>query len=73
MNITAGFRVVMARYGVSSNQLAKAMGISNRGVNKAIGSNSIKKIDVIEKYCDAIGCSVVELMEEAKRAKDAIK
>ena len=68
MNITGGFRVVMARYNVSSNDLAKKLGISNRGVNKAIGSNSIKKMDTIKLYCDAIGCSTAELMEEAERA-----
>ena len=68
MNITGGFRVVMARYNVSSNDLAKKLGVSNRGINKAIGSDSIKKMDVIELYCNAIGCSVSELMEEAERA-----
>ena len=70
MNITAGFKVVMARYGVSSNDLAKKLGISNRGVNKAIGRNAIKKVDVIELYCNAIGCKVSELIIESERIKE---
>ena len=67
MNITSGFKIVMERYGVSSNELAKRRGVSNRAINKAIGRCSIKKIDVIEDYCASIGCPVSELIEEAEK------
>ena len=66
MNITDGFRVVMKRHGVSSNDIAKKLNISNRAVNKAIGSKAIKKVDVISEYCNAIGCEVSELMKEVE-------
>jgi transcriptional regulator with XRE-family HTH domain len=68
VNITAGFKIVMVRYGYSSNDLAKKLGVSNRAINKAIGSQSIKKIEVIMRYCEAIGCSMTELMDEAEKA-----
>ena len=68
MNITSGFKVIMARYNISSNDIAKQLGISNRAINKAIGSGSIKKMEVIREYCAAIGCPVSELIQEAEKA-----
>lgn len=69
MNITAGFKIMMIRHGVSALELAKRRGISCRAINKAIGSDSIKKMETIESYCESIGCTVAELMIEAEKAK----
>ena len=69
MNITAGFKIMMLRHGVNASELAKRRGISCRAINKAIGSDAIKKLDTIESYCNSIGCTVVELMEEAGKCK----
>ncbi len=69
MNVTAGFKIIMLRYGVNASELAKRKGISCRAINKAIGSDSIKKMETIKDYCDAIGCPVSELMSEAEKCK----
>ena len=73
MDITSGFKVVMGRYGVSSNELAKRLGISNAAISKAIGRNAVKRADTVEKYCNAIGCPVSELYQEAEKAEEIQK
>ena len=70
MNITSGFKICMERYGVSVVDIAKRRGTSCRAVSKAIGTGHVKKLDTIESYCGTIGCSVAELMEEAKLASE---
>ena len=70
MNITSGFKIVMERYGVTVLEIAKRRGTSCRAVSKAIGTGHIKKIDTIASYCETIGCSVEELMAEAKLASE---
>ena len=70
MNITSGFKIVMERYGVSAVEIAKRRGTSCRAVSKAIGTGHVKKLDTIASYCETIGCSVEELMREAKIASE---
>ena len=70
MNITSGFKIVMERYGVNVLEIAKRRGTSCRAVSKAIGTGHVKKMDTIASYCDTIGCSVAELMQEAQLAKE---
>lgn len=65
-NITAAFRVMMSRYKISSNEIAKKKGVSNRAINKAIGTDAVKKMNTVMEYCDLIGCSIEELMGEAR-------
>ena len=70
MNISSGFKICMERYGVSVVMIAKRRGISCRAVSEEIGSGYVKKFDTVASYCDTIGCSVEELMQEAKLAAE---
>ena len=70
MNITSGFKICMERYGVSVVEVAKRRGTSCRAVSKAIGTGHVKKMGTIASYCDTIGCSVAELMQEARTASE---
>ena len=69
MNLSSGFKIVMLRYGVSVVQLAKKRGVSCRAISKVIGTGTVKKMDTIKSYCDDIGCTLTELMEEAEKVK----
>jgi len=68
LDITAGFKVVMARHGVSVNDLARKRGVSNRAIQLAFNGDAIKKISGIAEYCELIGCRVSELMTESEIA-----
>ena len=66
MDIQMGFKIVMARYKISALEIAKKVGGNRSTVYKAIGSESDPKLSTLVKYCNAIGCSVEELIKESE-------
>ena len=66
MDIQMGFKIVMARYKISALEVAKKVGGNRSTVYKAIGSESDPKLSTLVKYCNAIGCSVEELIKESE-------
>ena len=63
-SLSKAFAVMRARSGTSTIEIAKSTGMSIRGVQNQLAVNANPKFITIAILCEAIGCTVGELIAE---------
>lgn len=69
MQINTGFKIMMARKGINAGQLAKKLNLGCSTIYATMGQGSDPQLSTLIKYCDAIGCTVEQLIKESEALK----
>lgn len=54
----------MKRYGITQEDVATKLGINRVSVNRLLSDKNDMRVSTAQKFADAIGCKVAELVEE---------